>query len=308
MGRYVLSRLAQLIIVFIGVTLLIYLAVWALPGDPIRAMAGDRPLSESVIHAMRERHNLNDPVLIQYGKYMANLLTGDFGTDFNGRSVSDQMAQRWPVSVRLALTAWVLEVVVGITLGVVAALRRGKWADYTILLFSIAVISIPVFVLGYTAQLVLGVHLGMFPVSGISDGWPRSYILPAVITATFGIATVARLVRVSVLENLRADYVRAAFAKGLSRRRVVSVHVLRNSLIAAVTLLGVNLGFLLGGSIVIEGIFNMPGVGQLLFRSLQAQEGAVVVGVATALVLVFLLANLVVDLLYGVLDPRIRHE
>jgi oligopeptide transport system permease protein len=308
MGRYVLSRLVQLVIVFFGVTLLIYLAVWALPGDPIRAMAGDRPLSESVIDAMRDRHNLNDPVLVQYAKYMAGLLTGDFGTDFNGRSVSDQMAQRWPISARLALSAWFLEIVVGISLGVVAALRRGKWQDYTILFFTIAVISVPVFVLGYTAQLLLGVRAGVFPVSGISDGWPVSYLLPAVIVATIGIATVARLVRASVLENLRADFVRAAFAKGLSRRRVVSVHVLRNSLIAAVTLLGVNLGFLLGGAVVIEGIFNIPGIGQLLFRSLQAQEGAVVVGVATALVLIFLLANLAVDLLYGVLDPRIRHE
>jgi oligopeptide transport system permease protein len=308
MGRYIASRLIQLVVVFFGVTLLIYVAVWALPGDPIRAMAGDRPLSESVINAMREQHNLNDPMLVQYIKYMGGLLTGDFGTDFNGRSVADQMAQRWPVTIRLALTAWLIEIVAGIALGLVAALRRGRWPDYTVLFFTIAVISIPIFVLGYTAQLLLGVHGGIFPVSGISDGWPVSYILPAVIMAALGMAAVARLVRVSVLENLRADYVRAAFAKGMSRRRVVSVHVLRNSLIAAVTFLGVELGFLLGGAVVIEGIFNLPGVGQLLFRSIQVQEGAVVVGVATALVLIFLVANFIVDLLYGVLDPRIRHD
>lgn len=308
MRRYIAYRLVQLVIVFLGVTLLIYVAVWALPGDPIRAMAGDRPLSESVINAMRDRHNLDDPLFVQYAKYMAGLFSGDFGTDFNGRPVSSQMAQRWPVSIRLALTAWVLEIVVGITLGVVAALRRGRWPDYTILLFTIAVISVPIFVLGYTAQLLLGVHAGIVPVSGTGEGWPVSYILPGVILAMFGTASVARLVRVSVLENLRADYVRAAFAKGLSRRRVVSVHVLRNSLIAAVTLMGVNLGFLLGGTVIIEGIFNLPGVGQLLFRSIQTQEGSVVVGVATALVVIFLLVNLLVDLLYGVLDPRIRHD
>ncbi|NEE04047.1 ABC transporter permease [Phytoactinopolyspora halotolerans] len=308
MGRYIVSRLAQLVIVFFGVTLLIYAAVWALPGDPIRALAGDRPLSESVINALRDEHNLDDPLLVQYLKYMGGLLSGDFGTDFSGRPVWDQMAQRWPVTMRLALTAWVIEAIVGIVLGLIAALRRGRWPDHTILLFSIAVISIPIFVLAYTAQLVLGVNAGIFPVSGISDGWPRSYILPALILAAFGTAQVGRLVRASVLENLRADYVRAAVAKGLSRRRVVSVHVLRNSLIAAVTFLGIELGFLLGGTIVIEGVFNVPGVGQLLFRSLQTQEGAVVVGVATALVLIFLLANLVVDLLYGVLDPRIRHD
>lgn len=308
MARYVVRRLLQLIFVFFGVTLLIYCAVWALPGDPIRSLAGDRPLPESVIRALRDRYNLDDPFFVQYGKYLGNLLTGDLGTNFNGRSVSSMMSARWPVTINLALTAWAIEIVIGLTLGVVAALRRGKFFDYATLFFSIAIISVPAFVLAYTAQLLLGVKWDIFPSSGIDRGFPMSYLLPGTILAAFGLASVARLVRTNVLENLRADYVRTAHSKGLSGLRVVTRHVLRNSLIAAVTYLAVDLGYLLGGAVIVEGIFNLPGVGQLLFRSVTQHEGPVVVGVATALVMIFLVANLIVDLLYGVLDPRIRYE
>jgi oligopeptide transport system permease protein len=308
MGRYAVRRLLQLVVVFLGVTLLVFLAIYALPGDPIRGMAGDQPLSPSVVEALRERYHLNDPVLVRYVGYLGDVLTGDLGEDFNGRSVSTLMAERWPVTIRLALTAWLIEVTLGILLGVFAALRRGKVFDYAVLVFTIAVISIPIFVLGYTAQLLLGVRAGIFPISGVEDGWPRSYLLPALILAAFGLASVARLVRTSVLENLRADYVKTALAKGLSRRYVIGRHVLRNSLIAAVTYLAIELGYLLGGAVIIEGIFNLPGVGQLLFTAIRVHEGPVIVGVSTALVIVFLVANLAVDVLYGVLDPRIRRD
>lgn len=308
MGRYVVRRVLQLILVFVGVTLLIYGMVYALPGDPIRGMAGDRPLAPSVVHALQERYHLNDPFFVQYGKYIWGLLHGDLGQDFNGNNVSTLMSQRWPITIRLALTAWLIEVIFGLALGIVAALRRGKWVDHTVLVFTIAVVSVPIFVLGYTAQLLLGVKTHILPVSGAEDGWPRSYILPAVILAAFGLASVARLTRTSVLENLRADYVRTAVSKGLSTPRIVIRHVLRNSLIAAITYLAIDLGYLLGGTVIIEGIFNLPGVGFLLFTSIKTHEGAVVVGVSTALVLIFLVANLVVDLLYGLLDPRIRYD
>lgn len=308
MGRYVVRRVLQLILVFVGVTLLIYGMVYALPGDPIRGMAGDRPLAPSVVHALQERYHLNDPFFVQYGKYIWGLLHGDLGQDFNGNNVSTLMSQRWPITIRLALTAWLIEVIFGLALGIVAALRRGKWVDHTVLVFTIAVVSVPIFVLGYTAQLLFGVKAHILPVSGAEDGWPRSYILPAVILAAFGLASVARLTRTSVLENLRADYVRTAVSKGLSTPRIVIRHVLRNSLIAAITYLAIDLGYLLGGTVIIEGIFNLPGVGFLLFTSIKTHEGAVVVGVSTALVLIFLVANLVVDLLYGLLDPRIRYD
>jgi oligopeptide transport system permease protein len=306
MGRYTLRRLIQLVFVFFGVTLIIYAAVWALPGDPIRALSGDRPMSESTINALREQFHLNDPFYVQYLTYIGNLLRGDLGTDFSGRSVAQQMGSRWPVTINLALTALLFEAVFGVVLGIIAA-TRGKITDHVILLFSISIISLPVFVLAYIAQILLGVKAGIFPVSGISAGW-ISYVLPGFILGAAGTASVSRLVRSSMLENLRADYARTAHAKGLSNLRVLTHHVLRNSLVPAVTFLGIELGYLMGGAIVIEGVFNLPGIGQLLFRATAGKEGAVVVGVASMLVLIFLLMNLLVDLLYGVLDPRIRYE
>lgn len=295
-----------MVFVFFGVTLVIYAAVWALPGDPIRALAGDRRMSESTINALREQFHLNDPFYMQYLTYINNLLHGDFGTDFSGRSVAQQMASRWPVTITLALTALVFEAVIGIALGVIAA-TRGKITDHVILIFSVSIISLPVFVLAYIAQIFLGVKTGIFPVSGIDKGW-ISYILPGFILATAGMASVSRLVRSSMLENLRADYTRTAHAKGVSNVRVLTHHVLRNSLVPTITFLAIELGYLMGGAIVIEGVFNLPGIGQLLYRATAAHEGTVVVGVASLLVLMFLVTNLVVDLLYGVLDPRIRYE
>jgi ABC-type dipeptide/oligopeptide/nickel transport system permease component len=307
-GRFVTHRLLQSLVVFAGVTLLIYAAVFVLPGDPIRALSPNRPLPANVVAQLRRHFDLDAPLWRQYVTYVANVLRGDLGTDFFGRPVLGLMKERWPVTLRLAGTAWFFEIVLGIGLGVWAALRRGRVADHVILAAGIAVISIPAFVLAFTAQLLLGVKAGVVPVAGVEDGWPASYLLPGLILGSFGLASVSRLVRSSVLENLGAGYVRTAYAKGLATRRVVVGHVLRNSLIAAVTYLALDLGTLLGGTIIIEGIFNLPGVGQLLFSGIQQQNGPVVVGVSTTLVLIFLLLNLAVDLLYGVLDPRMRHD
>ncbi|MFC5746767.1 ABC transporter permease [Actinomadura rugatobispora] len=308
MWRYVLRRLLQAIPVFIGTTLLIYAMVFALPGDPIQALAGDKPIPETVRQTLRERYNLDDPLLVQYGKYMLGLLQGDLGENYTGQKVSEMLSGRWGVTIQLALTAWIFELVVGIGLGVWAGLRRGKLADTLVLGGTTLMIAVPVFVLGYTAQILLGVHWSIFPTAGTDDGWPLSYLLPGMVLGSLGLSYVARLTRTSLAENLRADYVRTARAKGLTRARVVGRHTLRNSLIPVVTYLGVDFGTLMGGAIVTEGIFNLPGIGQQVFQSIQLKEGPVVVGAVTVLVLIFLLVNLVVDLLYGVLDPRIRYE
>jgi peptide/nickel transport system permease protein/oligopeptide transport system permease protein len=180
-----------------------------------------------------------------------------------------------------------------------------------VLISTLVVVSIPVFVLGFTLQLLVGVkgqNLFHLPVAGVAQGWPTSYLLPGFVLAMLSLAYVARLTRTSLVENLRADYVRTAIAKGLPRRRVVGVHTLRNSLIPVVTYLGTDLGALMGGAVVTESIFNIPGVGFQIAFSVRAGEATVVVGMVTLLVLVYLLANLVVDVLYGVLDPRIRYE
>ncbi|MCW2902154.1 MAG: transporter permease [Streptosporangiaceae bacterium] len=308
MWRYVLRRLLQAIPVFFGTTFLIYALVFALPGDPIQALAGEKPLSPSVVHALRRHYNLDDPLLVQYGKYLFGLFRGDLGETFDGQAVSQVLSGRWAVTAQLAVTAWVFELALGIALGVWAGLRRGKLADTLVLGGTTLVIAIPVFVLGYTAQILFGLHWPIFPTAGTDDGWPMSYLLPGIVLGSLGLSYVARLTRTSLAENLRADYVRTAHAKGLSRVRVIGRHTLRNSLIPVVTFLGVDFGNLMGGAIVTEGIFNLPGVGQQVFQSIQLKEGPVVVGATTLLVLIFLLVNLVVDLLYGVLDPRIRHD
>jgi oligopeptide transport system permease protein len=307
MGRYIARRLLQAIPVFLGTTFLIFALVFAIPGDPIRALSGDKPISPSVYAELQERYNLNDPFLVQYGKYMGNLVKGDFGQSFRGREVTEILKERFPVTVKLGLTAFGFEVLIGIFAGVLAGLRRGSFMDNLVLISTTIVVSIPVFVLGFTAQIMLGVKLGWFPIAGLNEGW-KSYLLPAMVLAALSLAYVARLTRTSLVENLRSDYIRTAVAKGLPRKRVVGRHALRNSLIPVVTYLGIDLGALMGGAIVTEGIFNIPGIGQQVFQSIRSQEGPVVIGITTALVLVYISANLLVDVLYGVLDPRIRYE
>ena len=307
MGRFLIRRTLQIIPVFVGTTFIIFALVFAIPGDPIRALAGERPLAESTYQELRDRYNLDDPLLVQYGKYMGGLVQGDFGSDFRGREVTQIMAERFPVTIRLTLFAFAFELVLGLLAGGLAGLRRGSFVDNLVLVTTVAVVSIPVFVLGFTAQILFGVRLGWLPIAGLYQGW-TSYLLPGMVLGALSLAYVARLTRTSLVENLRADYVRTATAKGMPRSRVVGRHALRNSLIPVITFLGVDLGALMGGAIVTEGIFNIPGVVHHVFLSIQQQESTVVVGIVTALVVVFILANLLVDVLYAVLDPRIRYD
>ena len=307
MGRYIIRRLLQFIPVFIGATFLIFAMVFALPGDPIRALAGERPMPESVRVALTEQYNLDDPLPVQYVKYIGGVVQGDFGTDFRGREVTDIMKERIPRTARLALVAFAFEIMIGIPAGVLAGIRQKGFFDTLVLVSTLTVISIPIFVLGFMAQLTFGVRLGWLPVAGIQDGW-KSYILPGLVLGSVSLAYVARLTRASLTENLRADYVRTAKAKGLTSRRVTGVHTLRNSLIPVVTYLGVDLGALLGGAIVTESVFNIPGLGNEVYSAIVRQEGTVVVGITTFLVIVYMITNLLVDVTYAILDPRIRYE
>lgn len=308
MGRYAARRILQAIPVLLGTTFVIFAMVFALSGDPVRALTGDQPVSPSVVTALRAQYHLNDSLPVQYLRYMEGLAQGDFGSDLTGQKVRDLIAERWPVTVKLGVTAWILEAIFGLALGLVAGLRRGGITDNAVLILTTLVISVPALVLAFLGQYLLAVKWGLFPVAGISEGWPRSYILPAVILASLDLAFIARLTRTNLIENRRADFVRTAIAKGLGPWRVVGKHMLRNSLIPVITYLGLSFGYLMGGAVIIEGIFNLPGLGNLVFQAIQRQEGPVVVGVSTLLVLVFILANLLIDLLYGVLDPRIRYD
>ncbi|MCA1736712.1 MAG: ABC transporter permease [Actinobacteria bacterium] len=307
MGRYLIRRVLQFIPVFLGATFLIFALVFLIPGDPIRALSGDRPMPASVQQALEARYNLDKPLWEQYFLYVAGVAQGDFGEDFRGREVTDIMAERIPVTFKLAMYAFAFEVVLGIAAGILAGLRKGGFIDNLVRISTLVVISIPIFVLGFMAQLLIGVRWGWLPVSGLGEGF-KSYIMPAIVLGSLSLAYIARLTRTSLAENMRADYVRTATAKGLKRSRVVGVHALRNSMIPVITFLGVDLGGLMGGAIITEGIFNLPGLGNAVFRAVVQQEGTVVVGIVTFLVLIFLLSNLLVDVLYAVLDPRIRYE
>lgn len=308
MIRFLSRRLLELVIVFFGVTFIIYCAVFLLPGDPIAALGGERPLPESVQQQLRAEYGLDLPIWQQYLNYLGGLFQGDLGTTFTGQSVSEQMADRWPTTITLALTAWILTVTISVALGLIAGLRQGSVLDRSVLLGTIIAESVPIFVMGITAQYVFGIMLGWTPIAGTGDGWPRAYILPALIIAIYGLAGVSRLMRGSVVDTMQSDFVRTLRAKGMPRRSIVGLHVTRNAAAPVVNVLAIQLGSLLGGTVVIEAIFNINGVGQLLYKAIQDQEGTVVVGVATTLVLIFLITNVIVDVLSSLLDPRIRND
>jgi ABC-type dipeptide/oligopeptide/nickel transport system permease component len=306
MIRFVIRRLLLTIPVLLGASLLIYAMVYALPGDPVRALAGDRPLSASVQAQIRADYNLDDSFPVQYGKYLWGLLHGDFGKDFSGRPVLETIAQRLPVTVRLTIVAVVFETLFGVAAGILASLRRNSFFDNLVLISTTMLVSIPVFVLGFLAQFVFGFKLGWFPIAGIADGW-FSYLLPGLVLASLSMAYVARLTRSAMLESFSADYVRTARAKGVGRTRIVLRHVFRNSLIPIVTFIGADIGSLLGGAIVTESVFNLPGLGRAIFDAVRSQQGPVVVGIVTLMVFFYIFFNLIADVLYAVIDPRIRY-
>jgi oligopeptide transport system permease protein len=308
MGRYTLRRLLQMIPVVLGTTFLIYVATWSLPGDPFAGKCGQRPCPPSYVEAQTERLNLNDNVFVQYFKYMKDLLTGNLGETFSGESVATLVGDAFPITVRLTLLAVVFTLFIGISLGILSALRRGGLFDNGILVLTLLVISVPIFVVGFLAQFIFGVKLGWFPVTvGPEAPW-EDLVLPAIVLASVSLAFTARLMRASLAEAMSSDHVRTAKAKGLPRRTVIMKHGVRNSLIPVITFIGADFGVLLGGAIVTEGIFNIAGIGGLTYQAIRLREGATVVAVTTLIVLVFLVVNLLVDLLYAVLDPRIRYE
>jgi ABC-type dipeptide/oligopeptide/nickel transport system permease component len=307
MGRYVARRLLLTIPVLIGASFLIFAMVYALPGDPIRALGGDRPLTPAVVAELRDRFNLDDPLGIQYLKYVGDLLQGDLGTDFRGRPVSETITRVLPVTIKLTLVAIAFEILIGLVAGVLAGIRRNSFFDNLVLVSSTLVVSIPILVLAFVSQFLFGLKLGWFPIAGTQEGL-YSYLLPGLVLASGSLAYVARLTRTSLVENLRADYVRTARAKGLPGRTVVVRHTLRNSLIPVITFIGADIGALMGGAIVTESVFNLPGIGREVYDAVRAQEGAVVVGIVTLMVFFYIFFNLVVDVLYAVLDPRIRYD
>lgn len=307
MWWYILRRIGQAIPVLLGSTFIIYFMVFQLPGDPIAALFGEKPVSEDVRDAIAAQYNLDKPFLVQWLLYLKNAVTGDFGVAYSGRPVSDLLATAFPVTFTLALMALAFETVLGIAAGFYAGLHRGKLFDSTMLVVSLVVIAIPIFVFGFMMQLIFGVKLQWVKATVGGDWTIGDLVLPAIVLGLVSFCYVLRLTRTSVVENLSADHVRTARAKGMSDGSVNRRHVLRNSLIPVASYLGADFGTLMAGAIVTEGIFNIPGIGNLAYQATLRGEGATIVSVVTLMVLVYLVMSLVTDLLYAALDPRIRY-
>ncbi|WP_265443629.1 ABC transporter permease [Flexivirga meconopsidis] len=307
MTRYALRRVGFMIPTLIGSTFLVYLLVFLIPGDPVLALAGTKRVSPATAEAIRNQYNLNDPFVVQYVKYLGNVLHGDFGTDFNGNSVISTIGTALPYTVALALTAFALKLVIGLLLGAWAGLRPGRTADHANLAFTILFLAVPGFLVAYLVQYVLGIRLHLLPISGVRHGYPVAFVLPALVLALETASPLARLTRNSLHEVLRSDYVQTARAKGASPSRVLWRHALRNAFVPIVTYLGLSMASLLGGSVLVEYIFNLPGLGGSLAQAIQSQEGPVVVGISVFLLLFYLVSALLIDLLYPVIDPRVRH-
>ncbi|MGX1934870.1 ABC transporter permease [Microbacterium resistens] len=304
---YILKRLLQVIPVFFGATLLIYFLVFAMPGDPILALFGDRTPNEALIERLREQYHLNEPFLVQYWYYISGVFRGDLGMSFSGRPVADVLAQTLPVTGRLAVMSIGIEFALAIVIGSIAALRKGKIFDNVSLLVALVALAVPIFVVCFLAQYFLAIQWGWFkPTVGADNDWGGLW-LPAIVLGFSLFAVSMRLMRSSMIDTLNQEWVRTAYGKGLPRRRVIPVHVMRNSLIPVITNSATNFGVLLVGATVTEGIFNVPGVGNTLFQAITRGEGPTVVSFVTVFVILYVLVNLVIDLLYGLLDPRIRY-
>lgn len=311
MGRYIVRRLAQSIIVVIGVSLLVFLILYQ-TGDPVALMASQEATQED-IERMRETLGLNRPWYVQYLDFASGAITGDFGTSLRQQQpVFELILDRVPATLRLALAAFVLSVVISIPVGIISATKRNSIWDNLVMGGALLGQSLPVFFLGVILIWIFAGQLKWFPSFGQGDGSLVSTVkhlaLPAFTLATFSLARNARLVRSSMLEVLGHDYVRTARAKGLTERVVLYRHALKNALIPVVTIFGLEFGTLLGGAVITETVFAWPGVGRLVVLAIQQRDFPIVVGAVTILAMLFVLINLLVDLLYGVLDPRVRYS
>ncbi len=306
MALYVVRRLLMLVPMLVGISLLTFAILQVTPGDPAVLMLGQYATPQRIAN-LREELGLNDPLPVQYGRYVWRALHGDLGRSFRSqRPVIEEILDRFPSTLELTLAALLLSTVAGVATGVIAATVRNRWVDGGIMAGALVGLSIPEFWLGIVLLIVFGIKLKMVSITGGTG--LKALILPALTLALAPAAVLARLTRSSVLEVIREDYVRTAWAKGLAGRDVIVSHVLRNALIPVVTVLGLQLAGLLGGTVFIENVFARPGIGRLAVNAIAARDYPLIQGIVLFTAVVYALLNLAVDVLYGFLDPRIRYD
>jgi peptide/nickel transport system permease protein len=309
----IVRRFIQLVFLLFGISFLVFSSMYLAPGDPA-SMIGGPTATESDLEAIRDNLGLNEPFLAQYGNYIAGVVQGDLGFSYQTRQpVSEAIAIRFPNTLKLATASMVIAVFIGIIAGLISALKHNSWMDLTSTTFALAGISIPNFWLGALLILVFSVNLQWLPVAGLSDPWftvegMKQLILPAITLGTGSAAMIARMVRSSMLEVVRADYVRTARAKGVKERNVIWIHTLKNAMIPVITVIGLNFGALLGGTIITEKVFAINGVGRLMIDAIAARDFPMVQGSVLLVATLFVLVNLIVDIVYTYIDPRIKMQ
>ncbi|MFZ3105880.1 MAG: ABC transporter permease [Candidatus Hydromicrobium sp.] len=305
---FIIRRILQIIPVIIGVTLILFTLMYIIPEDPAKLIL-EKGATPEALQNLREKMGIDKPVYVQYWRYIKKLAKGDLGTSYRyRRSVNSILADHYPNSIKLALAAIIIEIIIGIFAGIVSAVKKYSFWDVLVTVSTTIAVCVPVYWLGMMLQVAFGLKLGWLPMSGMGNGSIRYYILPAITLASVSTAFVARMTRSTMLEVLSNDYITTAYAKGLSPNMVIGKHALKNALIPVVTLIGIDLGALMGGAILTETVFNWPGVGRTIYLAILQRDAPVVIGGTIILVMIFVVMNLIVDIIYALLDPRIRYE
>lgn len=306
MFSYIIKRVLQMIPTLIGVSILVFILIHAVPGDPARLVAGNDATEEDVA-LVRDRLGLNEPLYAQYGTYLVNLAKGDLGTSLrSNRPVMTEILTRFPTTIMLTLMAIVIMVIVGLFAGIFSATKPNSLRDNATMMFSLFGISMPVFWLGLMLILIFSYYLRVLP-SGGSDSF-KYFILPALAIGLSSSAILARLTRSSVLEVIHQDFVRTARAKGVKENLVIYKHTLKNALIPIITIIGLEFGHLLGGAVLAETVFSMNGLGRYVIQSIQFRDYPAIQGTVLFIATIFVIVNLIVDLCYSLVDPRVRYD
>jgi peptide/nickel transport system permease protein len=318
MTAYIIRRLLLAIFCLFMVTLIVFFAMRLLPGDPIIIYIGQSQqlstLTEEGMEKLRHEFGLDKPIMVQYANWVSGVVRLDFGRSiFYHMPVGTLLRERYPVTINLGLYAFVISTILGILAGVMAAVRRGRWADRIVTPLSYVGITIPVFWLGIIMIYILGLRLNWLPIIGYTSPFENLWmslkqaIMPTICLSVGALAGIARQARSSMLEVVRQDYIRTAWSKGLAERMIILKHALKNSLIPVITILGLQLGFIFGGSVIVETVFSIPGIGYLMVTSIFAQDYSVVQSCTLVFAVVVVFANLIVDIAYAWLDPRIQY-
>lgn len=304
MAAYLLRRLAVSALILLGVSFITFVLLYVLPADPVRQIAG-RSATAQTVENIRHELGLDRPFIVQYGHYLAGLVQGDLGRSYLQKTeVAELIASRLPATLLLMLGAIACELVIGLTLGIVAALKRGTLLDQSLMMTSFVTVSAPQFVVSLLLLYVFAVKLGWFPIGGY--GTPAHLVLPALTLGILGSGWYSRMMRSSMIDVLRADFIRTARAKGLTRVRVVLGHALPNAILPVIAMIGIDIGVFMGGIVVVESVFGWPGIGQLAWQAIQRVDIPIIMGVTLVSAVAIVLGNLLADLVTPFIDPRIK--